>query len=141
MASWFQTQGGRALVLARKPRVRLALQLLAFAVLTGSLAYAVRDSWSDAKELLRTADPVSLGLGLCWALGLLLSGLSVDLRTALTDLTTHRALLITLYSFIIGMGYALLEIPLSYYSGFILPQRFEFSTHNFIDNSLFISHQ
>ena len=51
MASWFQTFGDRALILGRRPRLRLALQLLAFAVLTGSLVYAVRDSWSDAEEL------------------------------------------------------------------------------------------
>ena len=54
MASWFQTFGDRALILGRRPRLRLAFQLLAFAVLTGSLVYAVRDSWSDAEELLRT---------------------------------------------------------------------------------------
>jgi uncharacterized membrane protein YbhN (UPF0104 family) len=95
MGSWFQTQGERALFLARKPRLRLALQLLAFAVLTGSLAYAVRDSWSDAKELLRTADPVSLGLGLIalaayylafvvgWQLILRAMDVHLDYRTAL----------------------------------------------------------
>lgn len=95
MASWIETQGTRALVLARRPRLRLALQLLAFAVLTGSLVYAVRDSWTDAKDLLRTADPLSLALGVGaiaayylafvvgWRLILRAMGIHVDYRTAL----------------------------------------------------------
>ena len=95
MASWFQTFGDRALILGRRPRLRLALQLLAFAVLTGSLVYAVRDSWSDAEELLRTADPLSLALGLGaiaayylafvvgWQLILRAMGIELDYRTAL----------------------------------------------------------
>ena len=84
-------------------------------------------------RLRRRLIPVSLGLGLCWALGLLLSGLSVDLRTVLTDLTGNRVLLITLYSLIIGMGYALLDFPLRYYSGFVLPHRFDLSTQSLGD--------
>lgn len=95
MDSWFQTQGERALFLARKPRLRLTLQLLAFAILTGSLAYAVRDSWTDAKELLRSADPVSLALGVIaigvyylafvvgWQLILRAMAIHLDYRTAL----------------------------------------------------------
>lgn len=95
MSTWFQTQGERALFLAGKPRLRLALQLLAFAVLTGSLAYAVRDSWTDAKELLRSADPVSLALGVLaiaayylafvvgWKLILRAMDIHLDYRTAL----------------------------------------------------------
>ncbi len=84
-------------------------------------------------RLRRRLIPISLGLGLCWALGLLLSGMSVDLRAALTDLTTHRPLLITLYSLIISIGYALLDLPLSYYSGFMLPHRFDLSTQSLKD--------
>ena len=95
MASWFQTFGDRALILGRRPRLRLAIQMLAFAVLTGSLVYAVRDSWSDAEELLRTADPLSLALGLGaiaayylafvvgWQLILRAMGIELDYRTAL----------------------------------------------------------
>ena len=81
-------------------------------------------------RLRRRLIPISLGIGLCWALGLLLSGLSVDLRAALTDLTTHRALQVTLYSLIIGIGYTLLDLPLSYYGGFVLPHRFDLSTQS-----------
>jgi glycosyltransferase 2 family protein len=95
MGSWIQSQGQRALILAGRPRLRLALQLLAFVVLTGSLVYAVRDSWSDAEELLRTADPLSLALGVAaiaayylafvigWQLILRSLDVHLDYRTAL----------------------------------------------------------
>lgn len=72
--------------------------------------------------------PVSLGLGLTWVLGWLLSGATVDLRRALTELTSSRPLVITLFSGIVGGGYVLVELPLSYYSGFVLPHRFGLST-------------
>ena len=49
---------------ARRPRVRLALQVAAVAVLLVSLAYGVRGSWRDAGERLRSADPAALALGL-----------------------------------------------------------------------------
>ena len=81
-------------------------------------------------RLRRKLIPVSLGLGLAWALGLLLSGATVDLRRALTDLTTNRALVITLFSGIVGGGYLLLELPLSIYSGYVLPHRFGLSTQS-----------
>jgi STE24 endopeptidase len=81
-------------------------------------------------RLRRRLMPISLGLGLVWALGWLLSGASVTLRQALAELTTSRALVITLFSMIIGAGYLLLELPLNYYSSFILPHRFGLSTQN-----------
>jgi STE24 endopeptidase len=81
-------------------------------------------------RLRRRLIPVSLGLGLAWALGLLLSGAAVELRRALADLTASRALVVTLFSGILGAGYALLDLPLSYYSGFVLPHRFGLSTQS-----------
>jgi STE24 endopeptidase len=81
-------------------------------------------------RLRRRLIPVSLGLGLAWALGLLLSGAAVNLRRALADLSTNRALIVTLFSGVIGFGYALLDLPLSYYSGFVLPHRFGLSTQS-----------
>jgi STE24 endopeptidase len=71
--------------------------------------------------------PISLGLGLVWSLGWLLTGASVAVREALTGLTASRALVITLYCAIFGLGYALLDLPLSYYGGFVLPHRFGLS--------------
>ena len=81
-------------------------------------------------RLRRRLIPVSLGLGLAWALGLLLTGAAVDLRRALADLTASRALIVTLFSGIVGFGYTLLDLPLSYYSGFVLPHRFGLSTQS-----------
>jgi STE24 endopeptidase len=81
-------------------------------------------------RLHRRLIPVSVGLGAAWALWLLYSGVAVDLRQALTDLTTSRALVVTLFAVIVGAGYVLLDLPLSYYSGFVLPHRFGLSTQS-----------
>jgi STE24 endopeptidase len=78
-------------------------------------------------RLRRRLIPISLGLGLAWALGWLVSGISVALRQALTDLGMGRALVITLYVGVFGVGYATLDLPLSYYGGFVLPHRFGLS--------------
>jgi STE24 endopeptidase len=84
-------------------------------------------------QLRRKLIPISLGLGLIWTVGWLLTGASVALREALADLTTSRALVITLFSAIFGLGYVLLELPLSYYGGFVLPHRFGLSTQGMGD--------
>lgn len=84
-------------------------------------------------RLRRRLIPVSLGLGLAWTLGLLLTGAAIDLRQVLTDLTTSRALIVALFCGIVGAGYVLLELPLSYYSGFVLPHRFGLSTQGLRD--------
>ena len=84
-------------------------------------------------RLRRRLLPVSLGLGLAWALGLLLSGAALELREFLAGLTTSRALVITMFSGIVGAGYAILDLPLSYYSGFVLPHRFGLSKQSLRD--------
>jgi STE24 endopeptidase len=84
-------------------------------------------------RLRRRLIPLSLGLGLAWTLGLLLSGAALELRQALDELTASRALVVTLFSGILGGGYALLELPLSYYSGFVLPHRFGLSNQSLGD--------
>ncbi len=84
-------------------------------------------------RLRRKLIPISLGLGLIWTVGWLFTGASVVLREALADLTTSRALVITLFSAIFGLGYVLLELPLSYYGGFVLPHRFGLSTQGMAD--------
>jgi STE24 endopeptidase len=81
-------------------------------------------------RLRRKLLPVSLGLGLLWSVGWLLTGASVALREELTQLTSSQALVITLYCAILGLGYVLLDLPLSYYGGFVLPHRFGLSTQS-----------
>jgi glycosyltransferase 2 family protein len=53
-----------AAVLKRHPRLALALQLAAFGVLVGFLAFAMRGAWHDALPRLRSTDPVELALAL-----------------------------------------------------------------------------
>ena len=79
-------------------------------------------------RLRRRLIPISLGLGLAWLLTWLFSGAAVALRQTLSDLTGSRALVVTLFSGVLGGGYALLDLPLSYYGGFVLPHRFGLST-------------
>lgn len=83
-------------------------------------------------RLRRRLLPISLGWGLAWALGLLLSGAAVELRQTLTELTSSRVLIVTLFSGIVAAGYALLDLPLSYY-GFVLAHRFGLSTQSLGD--------
>ena len=78
-----------------RPRLRLAVQLAAFAVLAGSLAYAARGSWHEAGSLVRSADRVDLVLALLaiaayylafvigWQVILRAMGVSLGYRTAL----------------------------------------------------------
>jgi STE24 endopeptidase len=78
-------------------------------------------------RLRRRLIPISIGLGLAWALGWLVSGISVALRQAFTDVGMGRALVITLFAGVFGVGYAIVDLPFSYYGGFVLPHRFGLS--------------
>ena len=84
-------------------------------------------------RLRRKLIPISLGLGLIWTVGWLATGASVAFRETLTELTTSRALVIILFSAVFGLGYVVLELPLSYYGGFVLPHRFGLSTQGMGD--------
>ena len=68
-----------------------------------------------------------------YALIWLLSGWSVSLRTWLMKFTTNEWLLVPAFVVVFGGVYFLLNLPLSYYSGFILPHRFDQSDQLFKD--------
>ena len=51
-------------------------------------------------------------------------GWAISLRTALSNLTTNEWLLVPLFVAVFGGIYFLLNLPLGYYSGFVLPHRF-----------------
>jgi len=51
-------------------------------------------------------------------------GWTISLRTALSNITTNEWLLVPLFVAVLGGIYFLLNLPLGYYSGFILPHRF-----------------
>ena len=54
----------------------------------------------------------------------ILLGWAISLRTALSNLITNEWLLVPLFVAVFGGIYFLLNLPLGYYSGFVLPHRF-----------------
>jgi STE24 endopeptidase len=74
---------------------------------------------------------VDLALGGAFALAWLLSGASVWLRDQITGLTGQPLLVVALYGLAFAAVYAVLDAPLSYYSGFVLPHRYGLSRQTF----------
>ncbi len=68
-----------------------------------------------------------------YALAWLFFGWSIALREWLSTITTNDWLLIALYIAIFGGVFALINLPLGYYSGFVLPHRFGQSNQSFKD--------
>ena len=54
----------------------------------------------------------------------LVFGWAVALRSALEGITQNPWLLVILFTLIFGGLYTVFNLPLSYYSGFVLPHRF-----------------
>ncbi|MCK5314891.1 MAG: M48 family metallopeptidase [Anaerolineales bacterium] len=73
---------------------------------------------------------VDLALGGLYAIIWLLSGWSVDLRDYLLQWTDNVWLLVAGFVLIFGGIYFLIDLPLGYYSGFVLPHRYGLSTQN-----------
>ncbi len=67
---------------------------------------------------------VDLGLSGVYALIWLVTGWSAGLRSGLERITTSPWLLVLLYAAVFGVIYYIIDLPLSYYSGFVLPHRF-----------------
>jgi STE24 endopeptidase len=67
---------------------------------------------------------VELGLGGAYILAWLIFGWSAALRNWLSGFTSSPWLLVAGFAFIFGGFALLLDMPLSYYSGFVLPHRF-----------------
>lgn len=70
---------------------------------------------------------VDLLLGGVYTLAWLLLGWSSTLKEILLAYTTSPWLLVLGFGFVFGAGYLLLGLPLSYYSGFVLPHRYGLS--------------
>jgi STE24 endopeptidase len=68
-----------------------------------------------------------------YALAWLFLGWSISLRTWLTSFTTNDWLLVPLFVAVFGGISFLVNLPLSYYSGFILPHRFDQSNQSLKD--------
>lgn len=68
-----------------------------------------------------------------YALLWLFLGWSISLRDWLITFTTNQWLLVALFVAIFGGIYSIINLPLSYYSGFVLPHRFGQSTQSLKD--------
>src|SRR5687767_2134083 len=71
--------------------------------------------------------------GALYALAWLFFGWSIALRNWLLTFTTNQWLLVALFVAIFGGIYSLINLPLSHYSGFVLPHRFGQSNQSFKD--------
>ncbi|HSK66312.1 MAG TPA: M48 family metallopeptidase [Anaerolineales bacterium] len=68
-----------------------------------------------------------------YALLWLFLGWTTSLRSWLSSFTENQWLLVAFFIAIFGGIYALINLPLSYYSGFVLPHRFDQSNQTFKD--------
>ena len=71
---------------------------------------------------------VDPALGGAYAVAWLVFGWSAALKAALLHVTTTDWLPVALYGAVFGLGYVVVDLPLSYYTGFVLPHRFEIAT-------------
>jgi STE24 endopeptidase len=67
---------------------------------------------------------VDLGISATYVLAWLLLGWSVGLRDFLLGFTSSQGLLVLGFAFVFGGIFYLINLPLSYFSGFVLPHRF-----------------
>lgn len=73
---------------------------------------------------------VDLALGALYLAAWLGLGWSKALKGALLTLTSNDWLLVAGYGLIFAGGYFLLDLPLSYYSGYVLPHQYDLSNQN-----------
>jgi STE24 endopeptidase len=76
---------------------------------------------------------VNQGVTLLYAFLWLVTGWSIALRTWLAGIINHDWFIVAGFAVIFGGIYFLLNLPLGYYSGYILPHRFDLSTQSFKD--------
>lgn len=73
---------------------------------------------------------LDLALGTALLLAWLLTGLSVQLRDWIASWTSNPWAAVLVFGGIFGGAFTLLDLPLSYYTGFVLPHRFEQSNQD-----------
>jgi STE24 endopeptidase len=86
--------------------------------------------YSRIKRRLWLVDTI---LNALYALAWLFFGWSISLREQLTLITDNWLLITALYVIIFGGTFAIINFPLGYYSGFVLPHRFGQSNQSFKD--------
>ncbi len=90
----------------------------------------------QAKEYARISRRLWLAdttFGAVYALAWLIFGWTISVRNWATGITSNDWLSVPLYVLVFGAIYFLLNLPLSYYSGFVLPHRFDQSTQSLKD--------
>src|ERR687891_523382 len=90
----------------------------------------------QAKEYARIRRRLWLGdtiFSAIYAIAWLFLGWAIALRDWLTTFTTNPWLLVALFVAIFGGIYFIINLPLAYYSGFVLPHRFGQSNQSFKD--------
>lgn len=73
---------------------------------------------------------LDLGLAAVYAVLWLAAGWSVTLRDTLYGLTDNEWLVVAGFVLVFGVLYFLIDLPLGYYSGYILPHRYELSNQS-----------
>jgi STE24 endopeptidase len=76
---------------------------------------------------------VDLALAGVYVILWLVTSWSVDLRNFLLSLTTNEWLIVAGFLVVFGGIYFVIDLPLSYYSGFFLPHRYDLSTQSLKD--------
>ena len=76
---------------------------------------------------------VSTLMNAVYAILWLFLGWSISVRTWLTTFTSNEWLIVPAFVLMFGGSYSLIKLPLSYYSGFVLPHRFDQSNQTFKD--------
>ena len=71
---------------------------------------------------------VDLAMGGVYVIAWLIFGWSIAVKNALAAISTSDWFLVAGVSFVFAAGIYVIDLPLSYYSGFVLPHRFELST-------------
>ena len=71
---------------------------------------------------------VDLALGGVYVIAWLIFGWSIAVRNAVAAISTADWFLVAGVAFVFAAGIYVIDLPLSYYSGFVLPHRFELST-------------
>jgi len=74
---------------------------------------------------------LDLAAVLAYLLAWLILGWSTALKTFLHNITTNEWLLVAGFGAVFGGIYVIISLPLSYYSGFVLPHRYDLSNQTF----------
>ena len=86
--------------------------------------------YARIRRRLWLVDTIFSGL---YMLAWLFFGWAISLRTWLSQFTLNEWILVPLFVAVFGGIYTILNLPLGYYSGFVLPHRFGQSTQSFKD--------